>query len=80
MLESERAARCSRASDALLPLKHPTTQTTTPSYQAYAALAWLVRLGAVKQVGHRGGYILDESKPPEATATASWAELPERQG
>jgi len=37
----------------------------------YVALAWLVRLGAVKQVGQRGGYILNESKPPEATFTAA---------
>ena len=63
--------------DALLPLKDPVFGSTVPSYQVYVALAWLVRLGVVKQLGHRGGYLLNEAKPPEAIFTAAWPELPE---
>jgi hypothetical protein len=66
--------------DALLPLKDPANGTNIPSYQVYVTLAWLVRLGALKQAGPRTGYTLIESKPPEATATAVWPELPEWQG
>ena len=66
--------------DALLQLESPTDGSHIPNYQVYVALAWLRRLGVVKQHGLRAGYTVALEKQINSTITAAWPELPEWRG
>jgi hypothetical protein len=47
-----------------------------PLYQIFVVLAWLRKLGLVKQHGRKGGYSLIIERPLDATIAATWLELP----
>lgn len=39
------------------------------------SLVWLVRLGALKQLGYRGEYVLNDGQALGAIVNAAWPEL-----
>ncbi len=59
----------------------PDAASPTPTLPDFSSLSPALR-GEGRGEGSSvlGGYVLSESKPTEATATAAWAELAERQG
>ena len=63
-------------SDNLSLLKDPARGTVIPLYQVFVALAWLRKLGLVKQHGKKGGYTLTPKRSLDATVAAAWLGLP----
>lgn len=64
-------------SEDIFPLKDP-QGGDVPSYQAYAALAWLRQSGLVQPHGRRGYTAMNNGHLPERL-TAAWKGLPESQ-
>jgi hypothetical protein len=62
-------------SEDIFPLKDP-QGGEVPSYQAYAALAWLRQAGLVQAHGRRGYTVKDHGRLPELL-TAAWESLSE---
>lgn len=67
--------------DSILPLSDEVGggQMQVPSYQAYAALAWLKSIGLVVQHG-RQGYSIPHPDQVAKTVEARWSGLPGRDG
>ena len=61
--------------DKILPLKAD-DGTEIPDYQVYVSLAWLRRIGAVKQNGRQGYTIENPDDLPQQVQRA-WSDLPE---
>jgi hypothetical protein len=61
-------------SDAINPLKDP-EGGVFPTYQVFVALGWLRRLGVIKQLGRKGGYVLTREMALDGTVDGSWEEL-----
>ncbi len=62
------------SSDAINPLKDP-EGGVFPTYQVFVALGWLRRLGVIRQLGRKGGYVLAREMALDGTVEGSWEEL-----
>ena len=74
------AAAGTFTSDDLSLLKDPATGRVFPLYQIFVVLAWLRKLGLVKQHGRKTGYTLLTDRPLDDTINAAWEELSQWRG